>query len=255
MKESLFSRGKGVPFNSPETVMVAGATGGIGKALTEAVTKQYPDATLIRLARDPARLVELNNPTIDLQFDLLDESSISEAIDQITPGRIDLAFVASGFLHDHNYKPEKTFKSLNSDHLLYAYQTNAIGPALLCKHLIPRMNDQQVSRIGILSARVGSISDNRLGGWHAYRSSKAALNMLIRNFAIELGYKRRQLIIVGLQPGTTDTQLSAPFQANVPDGQLQTTQYTAEQLLKVMSCLKMEDSGKLFDFLGLQFEP
>ena len=83
MKESVFSRGKGVPFKPPETVMVAGATGGIGKALTEAVAKQYPDATLIRLARDPARLVELNNPTIDLQFDLLDESSISEAINQI----------------------------------------------------------------------------------------------------------------------------------------------------------------------------
>ncbi|MCG7865884.1 MAG: SDR family NAD(P)-dependent oxidoreductase [Candidatus Thiodiazotropha taylori] len=255
MKESVFLRGKGVAFNTPKTVLVAGATGGIGKALTEAVAKQYPDATLIRLTRDPAQLVKLENLTIDLEFELLNESSISQAINQIKAGSIDLAFIATGFLHDHYHKPEKTFKNLTSDHLLHAYQINAIGPALLCKHLIPRMNDQQISRIGILSARVGSISDNRLGGWHAYRSSKAALNMLIKNFAIELGYKRRQLVIVGLQPGTTDTQLSAPFQASVPDGQLQTTQYTAEQLLKVMSCLKMEDSGKLFDFLGLQFEP
>ncbi|MCG7904813.1 MAG: SDR family NAD(P)-dependent oxidoreductase [Candidatus Thiodiazotropha weberae] len=255
MKESVFSREKGGSFKMPETVLVAGATGGIGKALIEAVARQYPGASLIRLARDPTRLIELNIPTIDLQFDLLNESSISQAIDQITPGSIDLAFVATGFLHDHHYKPEKTFKSLTSDHLLHSYQLNAIGPALLCKHLIPRMNDQQISRIGILSARVGSISDNRLGGWHAYRSSKAALNMLIKNYAIEMGYKRRQLIVVGLQPGTTDTQLSAPFQANVPDGQLQTTQFTADQLLQVMSCLKLEDSGKLFDFMGLPFEP
>ncbi|MEW8626873.1 MAG: SDR family NAD(P)-dependent oxidoreductase [Candidatus Thiodiazotropha sp.] len=255
MKESVFSRGKGVAFKTPETVLVAGATGGIGKALTEVVSKQHPDATLIRLARDPTHLVELKNPTIDLQFDLLKESSISQAIDQITTGSVDLAFIATGFLHDQHYKPEKTYKSLTADHLLHAYQLNAIGPALICKYLIPRMNDQHISRIGILSARVGSISDNRLGGWHAYRSSKAALNMLIKNYAIELGYKRRQLIIVGLQPGTTDTQLSAPFQANVPDGQLQTTQYTADQLLKVMAYLKMEDSGRLFDFLGLPFEP
>jgi NAD(P)-dependent dehydrogenase (short-subunit alcohol dehydrogenase family) len=111
------------------------------------------------------------------------------------------------------------------------------------------------TKIGILSARVGSISDNRLGGWHAYRASKAALNMHIRNYALELARKRHGPVIVGLQPGTTDTALSAPFQRNVPEDQLQSPEYTAGQLLKVMQHLQAQDSGQLFDFLGLPFEP
>jgi NAD(P)-dependent dehydrogenase (short-subunit alcohol dehydrogenase family) len=109
--------------------------------------------------------------------------------------------------------------------------------------------------VGIVSARVGSISDNRLGGWHAYRASKAALNMLIKNFAIELARKNPAHIVVGLQPGTTDSALSAPFQRNVPAGQLQTPDYTAAQLLRVMNTLRPEDSGGLYDFLGLPFAP
>jgi NAD(P)-dependent dehydrogenase (short-subunit alcohol dehydrogenase family) len=109
--------------------------------------------------------------------------------------------------------------------------------------------------VGIVSARVGSISDNRLGGWHAYRASKAALNMLITNFAIELARKNPAHIVVGLQPGTTDSPLSAPFQRNVPADQLQTPDYTAAQLLRVMHTLRPEDSGGLYDFLGLPFTP
>ena len=126
---------------------------------------------------------------------------------------------------------------------------------MLVKHLVTKLNATSACKIGIVSARVGSISDNRLGGWHAYRASKAALNMLIKNFAIELGRKAPAHIIVGLQPGTTDTALSAPFQRNLPDDQLQTPAYTAEQLLRVMTALQQEDSGSLYDFLGLPFAP
>jgi len=102
---------------------------------------------------------------------------------------------------------------------------------------------------------VGSISDNRMGGWHAYRASKAALNMLIKNYALEFARRKHGPIIVGLQPGTTDTALSAPFQRSVPEDQLQTPEYTAAQLLMVMQHLEPSDSGKLFDFLGLPFDP
>jgi NAD(P)-dependent dehydrogenase (short-subunit alcohol dehydrogenase family) len=102
---------------------------------------------------------------------------------------------------------------------------------------------------------VGSISDNRLGGWHAYRASKAALNMLIKNYAIELVRQKPGHVIVGLQPGTTDTGLSAPFQRNVPKDQLQTPEFTATRLLGVMRRLRQEDSGGLFDFEGLPFAP
>jgi len=108
---------------------------------------------------------------------------------------------------------------------------------------------------GVLTARVGSISDNRLGGWYSYRSSKAALNMLIKNFAIECTRMKKPVVIVGLQPGTTDTDLSSPFQRGLSDEDLQTPEYTASQLVKVLSVLEPRDSGLLFDFLGLSFDP
>ena len=136
-----------------------------------------------------------------------------------------------------------------------ASANKAVGPALLLKHLITRLNPARACKVGTVSARVGSISDNRLGGWHAYRASKAALNMFIKNFAIELTRKNPTHIVVGLQPGTTDSALSAPFQRNVPAAQLQTPDYTAAQLLRVMNALRVEDSGGLFDFLGLPFAP
>ncbi len=254
MGDSIFDRK--VAGSAPGSVLVAGATGGIGSAFCRAVSHHYPDAALIRLARKPDDLPPMSSDTLDLTFDVDDEKQVGRATALIPKEQtIDWAFIATGWLHDENHSPEKTYKNLNADHLLRAYRTNAIGPALLVKHLLPRMSATSETKIGVLSARVGSISDNRLGGWHAYRASKAALNMLIRNYALELARKRHAPIIVGLQPGTTDTRLSAPFQRNVPEGQLQTPEYTADQLLKVMRHLQPQDSGQLFDFLGLPFDP
>jgi len=194
--------------------------------------------------------------TIDIGFDIGEESRIREAVAEIPEQlTIDWVFVATGWLHDNGRGPEKTFRSLDADNLLHAYRVNAIGPALLLKHLIPKLNPSHGSKLGIVSARVGSVSDNRLGGWHSYRASKAALNMLIKNFAIELARNKRRHIIVGLQPGTTDTALSAPFHRNVAKGKLQAPDYTAEQLFKVMQQLRPDDSGGLFDFLGIPFAP
>jgi len=254
MSESILERqAAGTP---PGCVLVAGASGGIGSAFCGAVSSHYPEATLIRMARNPDDLQALPSETLDLPFDIDDERQMEQATARIPPEQqVDWLFIATGWLHDEAYSPEKTYKSLNADHLLRSYRTNAIGPALLVKHLLPRMSATPDTKIGILSARVGSISDNRLGGWHAYRASKAALNMLIRNYALELGRKRHGPVIVGLQPGTTDTALSAPFQRNVPEDQLQSPEYTAGQLLKVMQHLQPQDSGQLFDFLGLPFEP
>ena len=241
---------------TPGCVLVAGATGGIGSAFCQAVSREFQDAIVIRLARNPDNLPALASRTVDLAIDIDDERKMQSAIGLIPPQqKIDWVFIATGWLHDETHSPEKTYKSLDAEHLLRSYRINAIGPALLVKHLLPRMSATVETKIGILSARVGSISDNRLGGWHAYRASKAALNMLIKNFALELARKRHAPVIVGLQPGTTDTALSAPFQRNVPEGQLQSPEYTAGQLLKVMQNLQSQDSGKLFDVLGLPFEP
>ena len=235
---------------------MAGAGGGIGAALCAELAQRFPTATLVRLARNPADLTSLPVSTIDIAFDIGEEASIRDAVERLPEGMVvDWLLVATGWLHDADYRPEKTYRALDADHLIRAYRINAIGPSLLVKHLMPRLSLDAGCRLGILSARVGSISDNRLGGWHAYRASKAALNMLIRNYAIEMARRHDRFIIVGLQPGTTDTRLSAPFQRNLAEGQLQSREFTATHLIDVMLRLRPEDSGGLFDFLGIPFEP
>ena len=242
--------------DEPKTILIAGASGGIGQAFCQQCASLFPEAKLIRLSRNTQNLIPLDNKTLDISFELTDEASIIQATlslqDQIN---IDWIFIATGWLHDNATQPEKTFQNLDPNHLAYAFSVNAIGPSLLLKHLFKRVNLKHPCKIGLLSARVGSISDNRLGGWYAYRSSKAALNMLIKNFSIELERMKKPLIIVGLQPGTTDTPLSSPFQRGVPVDQLQTPEYTASQLIKVMEALQQENSGYLYDFLGFRFDP
>lgn len=255
-RESILDREPDSGSRDPRTVLVAGASGGIGGAFCHRLAQRFPGVRIVRLARAPDALPPLAVHTDDVHLDLGSESSIRDALATMPDGlSVDWAFIATGWLHDDRYRPEKTFKSLDAEHLVHAYRINAVGPALILKHLIPSLSSLDAARIGVVSARVGSISDNRMGGWHAYRASKAALNMLIRNFAIELKRRKPSHIIVGLQPGTTDTALSAPFQRNVPAGELQTPEYTARQLLQVMQRLKQEDSGNLYDFLGIPFDP
>ena len=233
-----------------------GASGGIGKAFCLQVAKQFPQVQLIRMVRSLNRLESLDVATQDIAFDLSDEESIEVAVETLpNKSQIDWVFIATGWLHSEAHQPEKTFRSLNSDQLSTSFQINAFGPTLLIKNLLARLDGRHPTAMGVLTARVGSISDNRLGGWYSYRSSKAALNMLLKNFAIECNRMKRQVVIVGLQPGTTDTDLSAPFQRGVSANDLQTPEYTASQLLKVMLVLQPEDSGLLFDFLGLPFDP
>ncbi len=235
---------------------MAGAGGGIGSALCAELSRRFPSTTIIRLARNVDDLPGLSVATIDVAVDICDEPSIRHAV-EIVPDELplDWLIIATGWLHDADHRPEKTYRALDAEQLVHAYRINAVGPALLVKHLIPRLNRDRGCHVGILSARVGSISDNRLGGWHAYRASKAALNMLIKNYAIEMARKNDRFVIVGLQPGTTDTRLSAPFQRNVPESQLQTPEFTAAHLVDVMQRLDLQDSGGLFDFLGIPFDP
>ena len=132
---------------------------------------------------------------------------------------------------------------------------NTFGPGLVAKHFLPKMAREGRTVFAALSARVGSISDNGFGGWHAYRASKAALNMLIRNLAIEQARKNDQSICVGLHPGTVDTRLSAPFQGNVPDKQLFSPEQSAGYLLDVIDGLTASDTGRLFDWQGKEIAP
>jgi len=123
---------------------------------------------------------------------------------------------------------------------------------MTAKYFVPLLRRDEKAVFAALSARVGSISDNRLGGWYAYRASKAALNMVLKTLAIEIGRRFKNQIIVGLHPGTVDTDLSKPFQGNVPEGKLFTAEFSAEKLLDVVDGLSAEDSGNLFDWAGFK---
>ncbi|MFT4908732.1 MAG: NAD(P)-dependent dehydrogenase (short-subunit alcohol dehydrogenase family) [Oleispira sp.] len=245
---------------APESVLVLAASGGIGQAYCENILIEYPGVQLIRMARNIDKLPILDGNIVDIKVDLSDDGSIEKSIDHalsvlIHRKKIDWVFIASGWLHDDSTKPEKTYRSLQREHLLRSYTINAVGPTLFVSHLLTAVEQKHPIKIGILSARVGSISDNRLGGWHSYRASKAALHMLIKNIAIEGKHSRKPITIVGLQPGTTDTALSAPFQRGLTEAQLHTPNFTATQLIKVMAAMEIQDTGKLFDYQGITFEP
>ena len=159
--------------------------------------------------------------------------------------------VTTGVLHlGADIQPEKSLRDLSADKFHAIFAANTIFPALAAKHFLPLLHRDKRSVFAALSARVGSISDNRLGGWYAYRASKAALNMIIKNAAIEIERRHKQAIVVGLHPGTVDSDLSKPFQSNVQQNKLFTPAFSAASLLDVVDRLTLDDSGKCFAWNG-----
>lgn len=233
---------------SSASACIFGATGGIGAALTRQAVQSGLFSSVFAGSRAGNCGVA---GAEDFLFDLLDEPSIANAAVRLKDKTLGLVIVATGSLTlPDGEGPEKTFRSLDPDAMARMFALNTIGPAIIAKHILPILPRDQRSVFAALSARVGSIADNGLGGWHSYRASKAALNMLIRNFAIETARTRREAIVVGLHPGTVDTPLSEPFQGNVPDGQLFTPEKSASHLLDVIAGLGPEDSGNVFDWQG-----
>jgi NAD(P)-dependent dehydrogenase (short-subunit alcohol dehydrogenase family) len=189
-----------------------------------------------------------------LQVDITAEANIAAAIKQIQESvkQLHLAIYCVGVLHDQNLTPEKSLKQINAENLIYSFQVNSIGAVLLAKHLMPLFNKTEPSIFASISAKVGSIGDNRLGGWYGYRASKAALNMFLKTTAIEYSRRCPKTIVVALHPGTTDTQLSQPFQKNVPTDKLFSVEQTVELLSQVISGLSLKDSGEFFSWDGAQ---
>lgn len=226
-----------------KTSVVFGAGGAIGSALLTELAKRGHRA--IGFTRQSQ---QLQNPQMIIhQVDYLDEQGIQAVLAAM--GQIDHLIVATGMLHSKDLMPEKAIAQLNKEHLASLFMANTIIPAMIIKHCLPFMV-KNGSLIGALSARVGSISDNRLGGWHAYRCSKAALNMLIKTIAIELARRDKQSVVVGLHPGTVDSHLSKPFQSNIPADQLFTPSFAARALLDVFLNLDHEASGRCFAWDG-----
>ena len=241
-------------FTAPANVAVIGASGGIGSALVDHLLDDPATGRVTALSRSilPAAAPKLTRGVIDIT----DEESIAAcaaAFDATNP--LDLVIVATGILHDGpGLQPEKRMRDLDTEAFEQVFAVNTFGPALVAKHFLPRLRRQTKTVFAALSARVGSISDNRLGGWAAYRSSKAALNMLLKTLAIEHARSRPDSAVIGLHPGTVDTNLSRPFQANVPEGKLFTPALAASHLLGVVDRVTSENSGRVFAWDGSPIE-
>ena len=221
---------------------VIGASGGIGGALATLLAAR--GAEVLCFSRSGAAPQGMTAARLDVT----DEASIAAAAEGA--GTLDLVIVATGALHGATLAPEKDMRALNADRLIESFRVNAVGPALVAKHFLPLLRRHAPTVFACLSARVGSIGDNRVGGWHGYRASKAALNMLLKTLAIETARKRPQAVILALQPGTVDTALSKPFQGAVKPEHLFTPDQAAAHLLDVIDKATPDCSGALFDWRG-----
>jgi NAD(P)-dependent dehydrogenase (short-subunit alcohol dehydrogenase family) len=214
--------------------VIIGTSGGIGAAFADLLEADSHVGHVTRLSRASG-------------FDLTDPASITAAAASLdTPP--DLVIVATGVLHADGLAPERDLRQLSADAFARAFAINATGPALVAQAFLPLLGKDRKTVFAALSARVGSISDNRLGGWHAYRASKAALNQILRTIAIEQARKNPASIVLGLHPGTVDTGLSKPFQRNVKT--LFTPAESAAHLLKVIDAATPAQSGQLYDWKG-----
>ncbi len=247
-----------------KTYLIIGGTGGIGQAMT----KQLVAATAKEKNDDQAKIrvfATYHNsvPNIEadnlywLKMDVSDESSIKQALENIQQhtDHIDWVINCVGLLHNEQAQPEKALRQMETEFFLKNMQINALASMLIAKHIKPLLKKAERSQdnpaiFATISARVGSISDNELGGWYSYRMSKAALNMGMKNLSIEWGRALKDVCVVVMQPGTVNTQLSAPFQSNVADGHLFSPAFSAESLLEVLSKMGAEQTGSFVDWAG-----
>ncbi|MEM6382199.1 MAG: SDR family NAD(P)-dependent oxidoreductase [Pseudomonadota bacterium] len=228
--------GKGV-------ALIIGASGGIGSAVADLVERGGRFSAVMRASRKPRN-------EADLQVDITNQQSVAALADTVAKQSepLRLVFDATGYLHGDKGGPERSWSAMEPEALAHQFAINAIGPALLMKHLLPLLSDTEKAVFATLSAKVGSISDNRLGGWYGYRAAKAALNQLVRTAAIELARKNPHAICLALHPGTVETPLSAPFAKS--GVRLQTPVQSAAAMLGVIDGASVELTGQLVTYDG-----
>ena len=221
--------------HEPARVLVLGASGGLGGALRDEIRRRHPRAEIVGLSRSAG------------DFDLLDEASVAAAARALGHAPLDWVVNASGVLAVDDAGPEKSLAAIDPARMLRLFAIDAVGPALCCKHFGPLLARDTPTVFAHLSARVGSIGDNRLGGWIGYRSAKAALNQIVRTSAIELARRHRGLAMVALHPGTVETALSRPFLGQRPR---QSPQQAAARLVDVIESLTPQDNGAFLAWDG-----
>ena len=237
--------------------LVVGANRGIGLGFVLHQIQDKRFGTVFAACRQPQTadgLLALQgySQLICLPMAATQETSIAAAVNQIQAQvtRLDLVINCVGMLHQGDLQPEKSLRQIDADQLLQYFQINSIPAVLLAKHLQPLFKNSDRSVFANISAKIGSIEDNRLGGWYGYRASKAALNMFLKTIAIEYSRKAPHTTVVALHPGTTATQLAAPFQRHVPPEQLFSVERTVNQLLTIIDGLTESDNGSFFSWDG-----
>lgn len=225
----------------PGAAIVVGASGGIGAALLDILRADGRFAPVIGVSR-------ASDPPLDVTEEATIAAFAAGLEARLGGAPLALVIDATGLLHDATLGPERSWREITPEAMARAFAVNATGPALLIKHLAPRLAREGKATFATLSAKVGSIGDNRLGGWYAYRASKAALNQIVRTAAIELARRRPEALCVALHPGTVDTRLTAPFaKAGLS---VATPAIAAERLLAVLDGLAPAQSGGFFDYRG-----
>ncbi len=234
------------------SVAVVGASGGIGRAMCRQLND---DARVDAIYAFSRQEIDAAGKIQWFPMDIADESSIEYAMDAIGDVRFDLVLVLTGILHSGDQlRPERRLEEVSAGSMARVFAINTIGPALVAKHLLPRLTKGRKTVFAALSARVGSIADNRLGGWVSYRASKAALNQVLRTLSIEHARRWPDSAVVALHPGTVDTALSRPFTGNTPDDKLFTPERSADYLLDVINGLTKDDTGGFFAWDGSRIE-
>ena len=231
-----------------QNVAIIGTTGSIGKAFLEYYLSDDNTDKVYSISRSRNGIED--RKIIDLNLNFTDKNDYHTLSSSIPKDSLDRVIIASGVLHDGDLQPEKAISSLDLDNFQKVFNVNTFAPALLLKVFFPLIKRNSDALIGVLSARVGSISDNRIGGWYAYRASKAALNMIIKTAAIELERRDKTAKIIGLHPGTVDTNLSKPFQGGTPEEKIFTPEQSIDYLTKVIDSSTPQDTGKVFDWQG-----
>ncbi len=228
-------------------IVLVGGSGGIGRAMLSGILERFPQAQIHATwhRTEPAD----NHPQVRWScVDLTDENSVADFAEQA--GEVNWVLNTAGLLHTQKQQPEKTLRTIDPEFFIQNMQVNALATLLLAKHFHGRFVKDRNAVFATVSAKVGSIEDNRLGGWTSYRCSKAALNMALVNISIEWARTAKNIAVVALHPGTTDTQLSAPFQSAVRPGKLFSADKTAGLLLNVVESLTPQQTGKFFAYDG-----
>ncbi len=237
-----------------QTALIVGAGQGIGLEFVRQLLNSDRIGCIYATYRSPSlELGALADSRLHrFQMDITDELQIAAVVQKIQTETSALHTIINcvGVLHDGAMQPEKSLRHLNAEQLMHYFQVNSIGAALLAKHIQPLLKHRNRAIFATISAKVGSIGDNELGGWYGYRASKAALNMFMKTVAIEYRRTCPTTIVVTLHPGTTDTQLSRPFQRNVAPEKLFSVDRTVGQLMTVLDRLTQDDSGEFFSWDG-----